>query len=300
MIYLLNHGKTSAANLAEKFEVSVRTIQRDIEALCQAGIPVTAETGTKGGYYLTDTFRMDRQTATDEDYSRILTALKGFSSAINDTEVNTTMEKVSALTQHPNTNIILDFSVLREGDAALLRLLQEAINQKHPIHFTYTNARNVSADHYVEPVAVVYRWYAWYLLAYSIAKKDYRLYKLVRIRDARIVENTFTKEHADAETILRQKDTLNSQECIEIDIRCTSAARAMALEYLNGTITREYDNGDCDMTLHVIESEHLWFGTLLALGNTVEIIAPERIKLRIIKAAREILALYQNCDITLS
>lgn len=81
-VYLLNHGKTSASGLAGKFEVSVRTIQRDIDTLCRAGIPIVAETGASGGYYLSETYHMDRHTATQEDYSFILTALKGFSSAM--------------------------------------------------------------------------------------------------------------------------------------------------------------------------------------------------------------------------
>lgn len=62
-VYLLNHGKIPASELAKKFEVSVRTIQRDIDSLCAAGIPIVAESGVNGGYYLTETFKMNAQTA---------------------------------------------------------------------------------------------------------------------------------------------------------------------------------------------------------------------------------------------
>lgn len=291
-VYLLNHGKTSAAQLAQKFEVSVRTVQRDIDALCQAGIPVAAEAGVKGGYSIPDTFRMDSHAVTQEDYSLILTALKGFSSAMHNPKIEAAREKLSALAPSADQGIVLDFSVLREGDQALLETFQSAIRRKHPVRFTYTNADNVTRVHTVEPVAVVYRWYAWYLLAFSTVRQDYRTYKLVRMEGAEIVDVPFTREHAPAETILAEKDRKSPQLHTAVTVRCRPAARAKAIEYLDGTVTRELGDGACEMELSVIENEHLWFGTLLALGDDIEIVAPECIRARVVRAAEKILSLY--------
>ena len=83
-VYLLNHGRTSAAELAKYFEVSVRTIQRDIDSLCLSGIPIVSVTGAAGGYEISAQFRLDKHPATSNDYSYILTALKGLVSATND------------------------------------------------------------------------------------------------------------------------------------------------------------------------------------------------------------------------
>ena len=143
-VYLLNHGKVSASELAKKFEVSVRTVQRDMDALCQAGIPIAAEPGVSGGYYLTDMFRMEAQTATQEDYSFILTALKGFSSAMHNPKIDAISEKIASVCKDKNESILLDFSVLREGDEELLQMLQTAIRTKRPVQFTYTNAEEGS------------------------------------------------------------------------------------------------------------------------------------------------------------
>lgn len=293
-VYLLNHGKTPAAELAKKFEVSVRTVQRDMDALCNAGIPVSAEIGASGGYFLTDTFRMDGHIATQEDYSFLLTALKGYSSARNDPKIDATLEKLSALTKDKNESIILDLSVLREGDEKLLQMFQSAIRTRHPVRFTYTNADNVTRTHTVEPIAVVYRWYAWYLLAYSTVKKDYRTYKLVRMSDAEIVNTSSLKQHDSAEAILRENDKKAPPPCTAVTVRCKPEARTKAIEYLNGKITHEYENGDCEMTLYVIENEHLWFGTLLSLGDGIEIIEPERIRARVLTVAKEIVSLYEK------
>lgn len=292
-VYLLNHGKTPASELAKKFEVSVRTIQRDIDSLCAAGIPIVAESGVTGGYYLTETFKMDAQTATEEDYSYILTALKGYSTAINNQHINIVLEKIASLINKKDDSVVLDFSVLREVDNSLMQTLQEAIKRKNAVRFSYTNAENVTRMHTVEPVAVVYRWYAWYLLAYSTVKNDYRTYKLVRMSQAEITELSFTKEHDSAENILREGNPSSTQKTTEVKVHCKQEARARAIEYLNGEVTAEYDNGECDMILHVIESEHLWFGTILALGDGIIIEEPEHIRRRVIEAAQKLLSLYR-------
>lgn len=291
-LYLLNHGKTSASELAKRYEVSVRTIQRDIDSLCHAGIPVAAETGVTGGYSLPDTFQMGGQIVTQEDYSVILTALKGFSSAMSHPELDAALEKMSALTKDKNESIILDFSVLREGDEKLLQLLQTAIRTNHPVRFTYTNADNATRIHVVEPIAVVYRWYAWYLLAYSTVRADYRTYKLARMCDAAAADGAFTREHDSAEAILRKHDEKNDQLPTAVRIRCKADAKAKAIEYLNGQVTGEHENGDCDMMLYVIEQEHVWLGTLLSLGDSVEVLEPDHIRARVLDHAQKIVSSY--------
>ncbi|MBQ8495953.1 MAG: YafY family transcriptional regulator [Clostridia bacterium] len=290
-LYLLNHGKTSASALARHFEVSIRTIQRDIDSLCQADIPIIAETGVGGGYYLAESFRMDAQTATAEDYARILTALKGYLTAFSDAKTESTLEKIATLTKQKNESIILDFSVLRETNEDLMKLLQDAIKQKKAVRFQYTNTENVSRLHTVEPIALVYRWYAWYLLAYSTIKDDYRTYKLIRMCKAEMTAQNFTKEHESAERILENSHSDTRMPTI-VNVYCKASARAKAIEYLNGEIAREYDNGDCDMNLYVIESEHLWFGTLLSLGDDIIVKEPLHIRERMKIAAEKISNLY--------
>ncbi len=293
-IYLLNHRKTSASELARRFEVSLRTIQRDIDTLCLAGIPIVAVTGAAGGYEIIDTFRMEQHAATQEDYSHILTALQGLATATNDPKVNATFEKLASLTKAGERSIILDFSVLHEGNEKILQLLQSAVLSKRTVNFTYTNTDNVTRSHMVEPIAVLYRWYAWYLLAYSTVKKEYRTYKLVRMSDLQVTDIAFSREHESVDAILRAADKTDSRTYMNVTIRCKAEAKARAIEYLHGIITEEFDNGDVLMTLNVVENEHFWFGMLLSLGDSVEILEPEGLRLRVLDAAKTIFALYNK------
>lgn len=299
-LYLLNHGRTSGSELAKHFEVSNRTIQRDIDSLCLAGIPIISINGNTGGYEISDQFKINQEFATPDEYSLILTALKGLVSATKSKKAGWTLEKLthransilsSSGTPEPN-NMILDFSVLREGEQENLQKLQSAIARKSAVRFLYTNNNSETRTHCVEPVAVLYRWYAWYLLAYSRVKEDYRTYKLVRMQNLEITDETFIKDHKPAEIILKETDRTDSREYTDVILRCRQGVKTQVLEYLKGTIVEEFSNGDIRVKTTVVENEFFWFGALLSFGNTVEVIEPVKIRERVINAAKNILQLY--------
>ena len=292
-VYLLNHGRTSASELAKYFEVSLRTIQRDIDSLCLAGIPIISAAGAAGGYEISDRFKIDQEFATSDDYSYILTALQGLISATDNQKAKHTLEKIVHVSNPNDNGIILDFSVLREGDQITLQMLQTAVIEKRTVAFKYTNNNNETRIHSVEPIAVLYRLYAWYLLAYSKTKNDYRTYKLVRMSNLEITDQPFVKKHETADIILKNTDKTDSRQYIDVLIKCKEVSKSRVIEYLNGTIIEEFSNGDTLMKLTVVENEHFWIGTLLSLSDNVEVIAPEEVRKRLLESAEKIISLYQ-------
>lgn len=294
-IYLLNHDLTSASELARHFEVSVRTIQRDIDSLCCAGIPVIAMGGSRGGYRIAERFKMDNQILSKEEFPYLLAALKGLSTATNNRRVDTIYEKISTLSgQYRDAEMILDFSVLREGDENLLQMLQSAALHKRMVAFTYTNNNGQTREHTVEPIAVIYRWYAWYLLAYCTGKEDYRTYKLVRMENAKLLDKTFTRTHESAERILAESNEKYQQqtELTKVIMKCSPEAVYRIKEYMRGRIIQELPDGGAVMEVHVVEKEQWWIGTLLSLGDGVLIQEPEHIRKRVIDSAKKLLFLY--------
>lgn len=294
MVYLLNHGKTPASELADYFEVSLRTIQRDMESLCLAGIPICSTTGVTGGYEISDRFRLDKGFVTYDEYSYILTALRGLVSATQDLKAKHILEKIAHASASNTQGIILDFSVLQEGDQSILQQLQTAVTRKRAVCFTYTNNDNETRTHCVEPIAVLYRWYAWYLLAYSRARKDYRTYKIVRMSALNLTEEPFVIQHESADIILKKIDKTDSRQYTEIFVKSKEFAKARIREYLKGTIVEEYENGDALIKATIVENEQLWIGTLLSLGNLAEVLAPEKIRKRLLDAAKNIVFLYEK------
>lgn len=112
--------------------------------------------------------------------------------------------------------------------------------------------------------------------------------------DLKIMDEPFEKEHESADVILRETDKTDSRQYTEILIRCKEAAKARIREYLKGTVTQEYANGDALMKATVVENEQFWMGTLLSLGDAVEVIAPEKIRSRLLDSAEKIVSLYKK------
>lgn len=293
-IYLLNHEKTSASTLAKRFEVSVRTIQRDIEALCMAGIPVAASMGADGGYEILDTFCMERQTAEQTDYQHIVAALQGLLSAYEEETAEDTLEKMKALAGTSAPEVILDFSVAREENdiSGKLAIIRECMDQGKKLSFLYTNAEDREKQFEVEPAACIFQWYAWYLAAYYPEKESYCLFKLVRMRTLCCMEERMQRKHDAGEAVEILRSRPDTRKQLDIRLEGRKKVKVKCMEYLKGEIEEEKENGDFIMRLRVPENEHFWYGTILGLGNQIKVLEPESLKERICRDCREVLACY--------
>lgn len=160
VVYLLNHGRTSAQKLAEEFEVSSRTIIRDLESLDQAGIPIQSFYGVEGGYQIMDSFVLEKQVATSHEYDWIVTALEGMASAYADKSLRRALEKVQSINHTKDTAVSVDLSVASEDDKIneYLMLLEDAIKEKYVVRFSYINSHDEVKDIQVEPVCLQYKW----------------------------------------------------------------------------------------------------------------------------------------------
>jgi predicted DNA-binding transcriptional regulator YafY len=295
-IYLLNHKRTSAQVMAEQFEVSTRTIVRDIDTLCLAGIPVTAIYGSEGGYELTDTFKMERQIAGQTDYSFIVSALQGLASAYSNKELNATLEKIQSLSSGIQSNVLLDFGVVHENRDTneFLELLNQAIRLGHTVKFRYTNAENESKDFDVEPVATMYKWYNWYLLCYYPKYEDYCVFKLVRMDEVKITERENKKIHNLDVAKKRWEESEDKRKVINIKLFCKACIKPKCKEYLNGITLEEYENGDFIYQITVPENEQFWFATILSFGDAVKVVEPMEVVNKIKETCQKILDQYDH------
>lgn len=295
-MYLLNHGKTSATKLAEIFEVSVRTIQRDIDSLCAAGIPIASAYGADGGYEILDSFGIDKQISTQKDYNYILTALNGLISAYSNSNVASLKERLSAISDDFNSDIVLDFGVLKENTAINknMKLIQKAIATNHTMRFNYTNGDNIEKSCETEPVATIYKWYSWYMIGFCLKYDDYRLYKLVRMGDLQITHSSSTRVHNTWNVISKLESQKDTRNYWDIKLYCKKEIKVKCLEYLNGKVIKTLDNGDIIMQLHVPDNEHFWYGTILSFGDKAEVLEPYELKLRIFETGKKLIDLYKD------
>ena len=298
VIYLLNRDIVSGNALAEKFEVSIRTIQRDIESLNLAGIPITAIQGINGGYSIINSFKLDKQITSTEDYQFIITALMGMNSAYNNKKLETTLEKLLSISkqeQSISSKVKLDFSVSREGNNIdeYLKIIENAIDKEQIIEFEYTNSNGNKTLRLVESIGVIYKWYAWYLLGYCCDKKDYRFFKIVRMRNLKKLEESFSIKHENIDNLLAQQEKQDNQKYMDVKILCKKEIRVSIEEYFPNASIDPREDGDFILQFSAPESEIGWKGRLFFYGNKIKIIEPEELKTELMLKAKEIIDMYK-------
>lgn len=294
VVYLLNHGRTPARKLAELFEVSPRTILRDLESLDRAGIPIQSFPGADGGYQIMESFVLEKQVATSHEYDWVVAALKGMSSAYASKSLEQALAKAQSLSQGKGPAVSMDLSAAREDPCinGQLKLLEDAIEKKCAVRFSYTNSHDQVREIQVEPVCLQYKWYNWYLIGYHEKYQDYCMFKLVRMEDLRATDCKNTKEHPLSD--IRIGD--GKEAVIQIRLYGKASIKAKCREYLNGQITREYENGDFEFCFSVPDHETFWYGVVLSFGNRARVIEPQEIQERILKTCREILTEYEASE----
>lgn len=181
--YLLSKGHAAAPELAREFEVSVRTIYRDIDALSSAGIPVYAETGRNGGIYLLDNYVLDNALLSDQEKQELLSSLQSLS-VLDHVYEKEMMTKLSALFQIQSDNWFeVDFSRWgrKTKDNARFEKLKDAVVNHETVSIVYAGSSGMRSKREINPLKLLYKAKEWYVKAYCTEKEDFRIFKLNRM-----------------------------------------------------------------------------------------------------------------------
>lgn len=287
--HLLDKGQATAPELAEKFEVSVRTIYRDIDALSGAGIPIYAEAGRNGGIHLMNDFVLDKAVLSEEEKQEILTALQSinFTKNINSSQ---TLQKLSAIFNLSSENWLeVDFS--RWGnkgtDNEKFELLKSAVIHQKCVKITYANSYGTISERIVQPLKMSYKSMSWYLKAYCTEKQDYRIFKLTRIIDLEVLADGFRKSS------FPKLDEVPGQTYNTIILGFPqNMSYRVYDEFDKARVTRR-ENGDLIVSVDMPEDEWL-IGYLLSFGTQVDIIEPEYLKEIVAEQAKKIYEKYKS------
>ena len=191
---LLQKEMVTAPELAEHFEVSRRTINRDIEALCQAGIPIQTTQGVGGGIRIMSGYSMDRTLLTSRDMQMILAGLRSLDSVSGSRYYGQLMEKIKAGSSEyisGRDSILIDLSSwYRESLAPKIESIQNAIENRRVLKFKYYSPREESQRN-IEPYYLVFRWGNWYVWGWCRKRRDFRMFKLNRMDKVEMTEKSF-------------------------------------------------------------------------------------------------------------
>ena len=281
LYHLLDKGQATAPELAERFEVSVRTIYRDIDALSGAGIPVYTEAGRNGGIHLLNDFVLDKTILSEAEKQEILAALQSIHITRN-MDGSRTLQKLSALFQlHSENWLEVDFS--RWGnpgyDNETFELLKSAVIRRRNVKLRYAGSCEEIRERTVQPYKLIYKAKAWYLQAFCTEKQDWRIFKLNRILDLEVLEEGFSQLNPPGPI-----ETFEG-EYPKVTLRFPKEMSYRVYDEFDKTQIQRQENGDLVVSANMPEDPWL-IGFLLSFGTRVDILSPARLKEAVAEQAK--------------
>ena len=266
---LLNKKRITAKELAGRFEVSTRTIYRDIDAISMTGVPIYTEKGKGGGISLMPDFVMNKSVLSENEQQEVLSSLQGLSQ-LNITQSDTTLEKLSATFNKTATDWLeVDFSEWETDNKELFATLKTAILQGQVIEFDYLTPHGEIKRRQVEPMTLWFKSKAWYLKAFCLLRQSARVFKLTRIRDLTLTDMRFSER----ETQLEEEETEigTSYPITDFKFKIEPAAAYRVFDDFGCGELQE----DGSHIVNVSWYENDWlYSVILSYGEHIEIIEP--------------------------
>lgn len=273
LYYILEKGKVTANELSEKFEVSVRTIYRDIDVISSAGIPIYATQGKGGGIEIADDFVLKKSLLSEKEQEQILVALKGLEE-INKQYENELLTKLSAFFKIKNTNWIeVDFTNWQRGNEydELFNDIKSAIINKNIIRFTYFSSNEKETSREVKPIRLLFKGWDWYVYTFCLLRNEFRYFKLSRIRDLKILDENFEDSYEDVVLIkkMEYKDTVH----VKLKFDRKVAFRV----YDEMGYIKEDEEGNLYAEIELPNDYNL-YNYIFSFGESVEVLEPIEIR----------------------
>ena len=277
LYYILEKGKVTANELADKFEVSVRTIYRDIDSISSAGIPIYALQGKGGGIEIAEDFVLSKSLLSENEKQQIMSALQGLDNTTIQRE-NELLTKLSALFKMKNTSWIeVDFNNWQNNKMYEKTFddIKSAILSKNIISFTYFSSNEKETDRSVKPVRLLFKSQDWYLYALCLLRNDFRYFKLSRIKNLEIHTEKFDDSF---ENVILKKETPH-ENTVHIKVKFDRKVAFRVYDEINGEITEDND-GNLYSEIEIPNDYNL-YNYIFSFGDGAEVLEPKEIRMQI-------------------
>jgi predicted DNA-binding transcriptional regulator YafY len=291
-LVLLNKGSTTAGEMAERFNVSTRTIYRDIDVLSTAGIPVYTTRGSGGGIFILEDYSLNKTVLTDNERDSLLLALKTLQ-ATKCPEINKTLDKIGAIFKNTQAVEWVDVDFLPWGSGPnaenKLLIIKDAILKCSVIAFDYINAGGIRSRRAVEPLQLRFKGQAWYLNAYCRTRHEMRVFRLSRIKNIQATGDTFVRRPVED---LREEDPETPpQNNVTLKLRFQPEDLFRVLDDYDEEHIIRNEDGTYDVTVTFPEDEWV-YGYIMSFGHYVEVLEPQRIRKIVAARMRKALKYY--------
>ena len=294
LMLLLSKRKITAKEIAERYEISVRSVYRYIEELTVCGVPVDIARGRYGGITVADTFKLPAGYFTREEYSAAIKALNAMASQVHDENIISAREKLESRQKAERTGTSVSGNIIVDGGtwgdtkkfSDKMSIVEQSVNEGKSLLIDYISREGEHSKRVIDPHVLIFKQNVWYVYAFCHTKQDFRTFKIGRIRGATFTGSTFVKRE-----ISRNEIPLDfyypTDKLISVTLEIEKASLADAEEWLGiDNIEPRGKSFVADVTL---PDDSQLAGKILSYGGAVRVLSPDSLKTRVEEAARNIL-----------
>ncbi len=299
IMILLNKKKVNAKELAEMFEVSLRTIYRDIEAINAAGIPIHTTPGVNGGIEILDTYKVDKNVFSNSDLASMVLGLSSLSNMTKDDSLSATLAKIKSFIPPNQINeieqitsqILIDFSSWEgnSSDSVKINSIKDAITNHRVLSFNYIGNGGKHSSRNVEPYKLIYKGRHWYLYSYCLTKNESRLFRISRINNLQSSNVSFTPREMPLPQ-MEYREILNQYQ-ISISLRIEKSITDMVMDYCDFEYFHPEDDNHYLVDFPFIDNDY-HYNILMGFGSKCEVLAPDNIRQKMIGKITELTSVY--------
>jgi predicted DNA-binding transcriptional regulator YafY len=294
LISLLAKRKLTAKQIADKHEISTRSVYRYIEELNVCGVPVDVARGRYGGITIADTYRLPAGYFTRDEYTSTLNAINAMMSQVDDNNLNTAYEKLLRQQKSERKDLSVSGNIIVDGSSwgdakkftEKMRVCEQAAKTQSCILIDYISREGVHSKRTIDPHLLIFKRNVWYVYAFCHSKQEFRTFKIGRIKNATITGEKFKKLEFSREDL--DLDFYYPQEkLVDITLEIDKATLSDAEEWLGiDNIEPRGNNFVANITL---PDDEWLVNKILSFGGDIKVIQPQTLKQKVITAAKKVI-----------
>lgn len=295
MMTLLSRRKLTAQDIADKYDISTRSVYRYVEELNVCGVPVDISRGRYGGISIADTFRLPSWYFTREEYTATINALNAMSSQVSDKSVLTALEKLQSQQKNDKRenvcgNIIVDGGTWGDSKkfSDKMRVCETAVNEKKSLLIEYISREGEHSKRVIDPYVLIFKQNVWYVYAFCHTKQTFRTFKIGRIKKASFTGDTFEKKEVTRDEI-NLNFYYNSVKMVDVTLEIEKATLPDAEDWLGMDNIEPYGNNF--IARITAPDDGGLVNQILSYGGCVKVLEPEDLKQKVETAAKKILGI---------
>lgn len=294
LMLLLSKRKVKTSEIAERYEISVRTVYRYVEELVVSGVPVDVTRGRYGGLTIADTYKLPTGYFTRDEYAAAIKALDAMASQVHDENILSARDKLESRIKYDKTGTSVSGNIIVDGGtwgdvkkfSDKMSVVEQAVNGGKSLMIDYLSREGEHSKRVIDPHVLIFKQNVWYVYAFCHTKQDFRTFKISRIRNAAFTGGTFEKRAISRDEI--PLDFYYPTATLESVVLEIDKSRVAEVEDWLGVENIQPRGPKFIAELNLPDDGTL-VGIILSFGGAVKVISPEHLKNKVEDAARNIL-----------